>query len=379
MENKVKNFNKYVFLSTFSRNLIEVFVGTILLKKGYSLHLVIYYYLLVNIFSVLITTPCVLISKKYSNKLLAVLGIIAFILLQITLNYFDTNIIYLYIISFLYAVYRRCYWLSRRYYTLKVMDEKDISKRYSIISIFNQLGVMISSYVGSLLLQFVSINALTLISISLLIISLYFICKLDFKHEKNDIKINLFETIKCTSKSTMIHIMCYELQCIVKFLLPLCLVIYVKDTYTTIGIVNLIASLSTLIFTYCYGLIINEKKNYLKFSVIFYILVKVLQINTFGIILMIVTFIEGSVSKMYEQSFHKEFLSLSKNYEYHNYNYMYEMVQNVSRLIVVSILYFFVSDIRVMIYVVLLFISICLLFSFKTKPLYENSEVMWKE
>ena len=54
MEDNIKNFNRYVFISTFARNLIEVFVGTILLKMGFSLHSVIYYYLLVNNFIVIL-------------------------------------------------------------------------------------------------------------------------------------------------------------------------------------------------------------------------------------------------------------------------------------------------------------------------------------
>ena len=378
MENNTKNFNKYVFLSTFARNLIELFVGTILLKKGYSLHLVIYYYLLVNIFSVILGIPCSMISKKYSNKLLSIIGIISFIGLQVVLNFITTDIYYLYIVSFLFALYRRCYWISRRYYTLQVIDN-NISKKYSIISILNQLGVMTSTYIGSLLLQFININVITLISIILLFISIYYIYKLDFKNEKNDIKINLFKTIKCTPISSIIHIMCYELQNVVKFLFPLCLVIYVKDTYTVVGLVNLIANISTLIFTYCYGILINKNKNYLKISIMLVLIIKLLQINTFDIILMIVSFIEGLTSKMYEQSFNKECLILSKKFEYHNYNFMYEMVQNISRLIVVSILFFFISDIKIMMYVVLLFISIGIVFEFNTKPRCDNSEVMWKE
>ena len=116
MTNK-KNFNIYIFLSSFSRNLIEVFIGTILLKKGFSLHSVIFYFLLVNLFSVLFAPIATLVAKRYSNKLLSLFGILCFIILQFVLNYIDLNVIYLYIIALLYAFYRRSYWISRRYYT----------------------------------------------------------------------------------------------------------------------------------------------------------------------------------------------------------------------------------------------------------------------
>ena len=48
MDNVVSNqnkFNVYVFLSTFARNLIEVFIPLILFKFGYSLKETLFYYL----------------------------------------------------------------------------------------------------------------------------------------------------------------------------------------------------------------------------------------------------------------------------------------------------------------------------------------------
>ena len=378
MDDNNKNFNQYVFLSTFARNLIELFVGTILFKIGFPLKSVVFYYFLVNAFSLLLCIPCSIICKKYSNKILSVIGILSFITLQIVLNYVNTNPIYLFITAFLFALYRRGYWISRRYYTLQVMNTKEIGKRYSIIAITNQLGVITSSYIGSLLLQYININVLTIISITLLLISMYYIFKLNFKHEINDTKIDLVEAIRITPKTSMLHIACYELQNVVKFFLPLYLVIYVKDTYTTIGIVSLIANIATLIFTYLYGLLINKDKNYLKLSILLVIIIKVLQINTSFILLMIVSFLEGFTSKMYEQSFHKEYIKLSKSYEFHNINFLYEIVQNSFRMIVVLVSFLFISDVKYMIYVTLSFMALALFVKFKLEPKDNNSEIIWE-
>ena len=180
MNNK-KNFNIYIFLSSFSRNLIEVFIGTILLKNGYSLHDVIFYYLLINVFSTILYVPCIALGKNYSNKLLSVIGVFSFILLQIFLNFITNKSGYLYIIAFLFALYRRTYWIARRYYTLQIIDDKkNVSKMFSVLSIINQISIIISSYVGSLLLQFLNIKIITIISIALLAISLYFLFKVDY-------------------------------------------------------------------------------------------------------------------------------------------------------------------------------------------------------
>ena len=86
MDSNQKKFNIYVFLSTFSRNLIEVFIPIILYKFGYSLKEVILYYLLVNIFLIFLSYPCILFAKKFSNRSLSLIGIMSFILVQILLT-----------------------------------------------------------------------------------------------------------------------------------------------------------------------------------------------------------------------------------------------------------------------------------------------------
>lgn len=373
-------FNLYVFLTTFSRNLLEVFVGTILYKLGFSLHQVVFYYLLVNLFSLILAVPCTHISKKYSNKLLSVMGIMSFLGLQVALNYVKKKMIFIYIIAFLFALYRRAYWIARRYYTMQIIDDKkNIASRYSVISILNQLGVIVSAYCGALFLQFFSIKVITAISIILLGVSLVLLYMINFEYEKNDIKLNLFETIKCTPKSSMLNISCYEMQNVIKFLFPLFIIIYIKNTYTAIGIVNLLANIASLIFTYVYGRLINNKKNFLKFSIFFFLLIKLLQINTSGMLLLILSFVEGFASRMYEQSFHKEHFTLSKSFEYANYNYMYEMVMNASRLIVVVFLYLFIKDIKTMLYITIGIMSLGLVFNFKTKSRKKVSNVLWVE
>ena len=98
MDSNQKKFSLYVFLSTFARNLIEVFIPIILYKYGYSLKEVILYYLFVNLFSLILSYPCFYLSNKYNNKILSIIGIISFVILQLLLNNLQNNIIYLLLI-----------------------------------------------------------------------------------------------------------------------------------------------------------------------------------------------------------------------------------------------------------------------------------------
>ena len=104
MEKNKSLLNKYVFLSTFARTLIELFIGAILFNAGFSIKEVIFYYLFVNIFSFILAFPCIQIAKRSSNRILAIIGILAFITVQVILNYVVIAVWYLLVLSFLSVI-----------------------------------------------------------------------------------------------------------------------------------------------------------------------------------------------------------------------------------------------------------------------------------
>ena len=365
MDSNQKKFNIYVFLSTFSRNLIEVFIPIILYKFGYSLKEVIFYYLLVNLFLIILDYPCILFSKKFSNRSLSLIGILSFVLVQLLLTKMVYSMNYIIVLSFLYSLYRIGYWLARRFYNLKVIHKKDISKSYSFISIVNQIALIISSYVGALFLDFVSIKVLTIISIILFIISLLPLYMLKFEHEKNDVKLDLVGTIKKIPFSNLYLFGSYETINVIKFFFSLYLFIYVKDNYQTVGIMNLLTNLSTIIFAYFYGKKINKKENYLKLSIIFIGIIYLLKANSTSYLLVLIAFLEGIATKMYELSMSKEFYSLSKKFEYANYNLVYELVLSIFRSLILLACYLFINDLKIMIYLSVGIILVGLFLKFK--------------
>lgn len=353
MDANQKKFNIYVFLSTFARNLIELFIPIVLYKSGFNLTEVIFYFLLTNIFSFALCYPGILFANKFGNKALSIIGIIAFLLLQLMLGNVTNSIYYLLIVSFLFALYRRGYWIPRRYYNLKIIHKDNISTTYSIVTIVNQLGLVISSYVGALFLDFLNINYLTILAIVLFLVSLIPLCFMNFEHKETGSKIEIFNTMKAIPKRDLFLFGTYEIWYVVKFLFPIYLFMYVKDTYQTVGLLSLVTNLATIFFAYIYGKKINKDKNYLRLSIIFMTVVYLLKLNVFGVLLAIVSFLEGIFSKMYEISVQKEFYDISKKFEYHSYNCVYDINQNIYRIIV-SLILLFMNDVRWMIIVSLL-------------------------
>ena len=355
-----KKFNIYVFISTFARSLIETFIPLLLFKFGYSLKEVVLYFLIYNFIELIISYPLVYIATKKGNKILAIFGFIGFVLTQIMLNRMYMGLSYLIIIGTLYAIYRAGYWLSRRYFNLKVIHKNNISSTYSVVTIVNQLALVFAGYIGSLFLDFIGTEILTLIAIILYVVSIVPLFLFKFEHDETntDVKINLFQTLKDVSFNNLYIFGSYEILNVIKFFFTLYLYIYVKNTYQTVGLFNLVTNLSVVLFAFYYGKMTDGKKNYLKLSIILTCLVYVIKANAVSVLLIVISSIEGIVIKMYEISMNKEMYSLSKKFEYNNYNLMYEIVCKIFRFIILAISYIFIDDLKMMIYLSILVILI---------------------
>jgi hypothetical protein len=120
-----------------------------------------------------------------------------------------------------------------------------------------------------------------------------------------------------------------------------------------------------MLFAFYYGKKTDGKKNYLKLSIILTCLVYAIKANAVSILLVFISLIEGIAIKMYEISMNKEMYSLSKKFEYNNYNLMYEIVCKVFRFVVLFICYLFIDDLKMMIYLSILVILVGIFINIK--------------
>lgn len=67
----------------------------------------------------------------------------------------------------------------------------------------------------------------------------------------------------------------------------------------------------------------------------------------------------------------KEFYTLSKKFEYHNYNLVYELIQNTSRSVVTLALIIFDFKLKTMIYITLVFMAISALVDVNQRSPYK--------
>lgn len=357
-----KKFNGFVLFSTLSKNLIEVFIPLLLYKFGFNVKEVILYYLFVNVFGTFLVFLFVKLGNKFGYKKLAYLSIFNFALMQIVLNFKVHTVWYLILLALVYTLYFRTYWISRRYFNLHVVKKDNIAKTYSIISIFNQLGTMTATFIGGLLLDTLGNMIVSIISIIIFVISVIFLNGMEEKFNRN--KIEVIKTFKFIPKRDTYIIACYELLNILYFFIALYIYIYIKNSFQLVGALNLLTGIATIIFTYLYGKFINKERNFLKLSFVIMLLILCLEINTTGIIFAIAIFLEGFAKKMIDVSINKEVYKLSKKIDYENYNLYYELVEHISKVIVLLPLLLFINNFKVMIYLVLTLFVSAIIFNF---------------
>lgn len=375
MSNKAIHFDAYVVISTFGRALMEAFIPVIMLKAGYNLHGIAFYYVLMNLISFLITYPLALISKNYNNRILATVAIFAYIVLQFVLPHLDGSYLIIALVSLLYAVYRRCYWQSRRFYSLHIVREKQVGKAYAIISILNQLSLMAATYVGATCLDSLEMNKLIIVSGAIMFAGLIPLYRMKFKHEKNTVKLNLRKALRIIPSRDIFIFGTFELLNVVKFLFPIYVVMYVKDNYQAVGLVTVITDLAIIIFSYFFGKRLDAtNKDFLRLSTLLVVIVFVVKVFSGDPILYIVSFLEGFVTKMYEIAVQRKFYILSKKYEYNNYNLAYEMALNFHRLLIATLIFILPVDIRSAILITLAIMGLGMFVNFKVPEIEDFDE-----
>ena len=346
-------FNIFSFLSTFARSLIEIFISLYLFKNGFSIKYILIFYLLENLFAVFLSYIFVRIGEKYKYSLVMYIGLICFIVLQVVLNKVVNSFSYILLISFLYSLYRRGYWVSRRFYISNVIPKKDSSEPFSIILILSQVASILSGYVGAILLDKSSILTLTIISSALLFVSVIPLVKI--KYKASNTKIELIKNIKKYNVKNYLSFSLYELNNLLTFLFPLYVAIYIKNTYVMAGTINAVNNLAIIGFIFIYGKVL-KRKNYFVLSTILLIIMYFTKLFMYNYLILVITFFEGIVKVMQNQSVNKIYFENQNGMDLTHYNLIYQLQESIIRVIVVTPL-IVINDIKTVIIIVLIVIS----------------------
>lgn len=313
-----KIYNIFLFLSTFTRNLVNVFSLVLLYKKGYTINNLLFFLFIMYLMGILVNY----FSLKIYYKIVLIISSIIYGISFIYLSFLNKGLIFLSILAILLAIGNYSYHTIRHFLALTMFKKGKQDTSFFIM--VNYLSIIGASLVGMYL-----IKRLSLIMNSIIIFILSFISIIPIlKQPRINIDNSRVDKRVFIPKNKIVFNILEQFKVIFMELQPLFLFIYVDKSIYYVGIFNVITNIASLIVIYFISRKINYK--YFKYYTLILGLILILKLNIkSGIILLFVAFLEGVFVKIYEN------VSLSNLYDYKD--------NNVSKYLLFEELIFFGS------------------------------------
>lgn len=287
---KNKTYQIFLFLSTFTRGLVEVFSLVLLYKKGVTINNILWFLFSMYSFGIIINY----ITLKYSYKIILIISSLLYGISFLYLSFMNTNILSIIILSFLLASANYSFHALKHLLALELIE--DSNKSTNKIITITYLGVIVSSITGIYLIEKLNLTITSIIIFILSFISIIPILKLNNKTNKYS-KTNLTK-IKIPKNKIIFNIL-EQFKVIFLEIQPLFLYIYIDKSISYVGIFNIIVNLASLIVVYFIAKRFSKK--YFKINCFLLSIVLILKLNiNNGIILLILAFFEGIFVKLYE-------------------------------------------------------------------------------
>lgn len=327
----IKKYNIYIFISSFVRNIIDLYSVVLLYQNGFSINNIIGIYAITYFIGSYISTISLELGNKIGYKYILIFSsIITSISFYIIHN--STNP---YLISLFLSLSIFTYHPIKHYYGIKLLKEK---KEIGNTIILTYIATILASYFTIKKIKIVYLIVISLISI----IPSFFI-----KTEKNK-KITYPKSIP---KNTMNFFILDQTKIIFLLLQPLYLYTISKEI-SYVGTFNIIITISSILFIYLYANKKDIEKNYKLINILFTIIL-LLKLNIKNkIILLIIAFIEGIGIKANELI---STMNLYRNKKTKvGYLIISEIIFCLVRGAILSIIYIFKINLKTSLYILLI-------------------------
>jgi MFS family permease len=346
-----KNFNLFIFLSTFARNLIDVFIPIILYKKGLSIHHLFIFIMINYALSFIFNIPLSYIAKKITFKWLLIISSIFVSIAYYFLLIKPISIFSLSMILIMHVICAHTYWLSRHYYSLAVLPKENMGDEVGDIVILSQISLVPATYLGALLIKHLHVYIVLLIVALVYIISalpLFKVNEIKRRKTKSILKTTYYTLTQIPIRSIIFFIFA-QFRFVSKYLFPLFIFLHVRNTLEYIGVLNIAIGIASVFFVYFYARKMDkEKKDYLILSGVLSFIVYIFKLNiTSTLWIVFICFFEGLIEKMYETSFTRNLYALGKHYHPIAYGASIEGLQSIIRVIIMFIFIFIVKDLKI--------------------------------
>lgn len=335
----LKKYNIFTFVTTFAKLLIEVFIPLILYNMNFTIKEIILFLIIKHALCTIFLPITKLIIKKKSTTFLMIISSILFTLSYIYLNFLTKNLFKLLIFTTLLSMYLTFYWVGRHTYALSIIEDKKATDNVSLYTIFTILGGLFSTYIGSILIEKTSYLFLSIIVLFLMLISIIPLTKIKSKKETNEIK--LITIITSFPKRNYIFTFLDQLRFVLVTIFPLYIYLNINKSYKYIGIINIVSGLGSIIYIYILKKLMDKnKRDYLSSSLLYLAITYTLKLLTKNnIIFLIIVFFEGIFRSVVDLITLRNTYVYSKNYTRLNYIIFTEGINNIGRVIILTLFY----------------------------------------
>lgn len=327
----IKKYNIYIFLSTFIRNIIDIYSVIYLYQKGFSIKSIISIYAINYFLGIFISDLSIRLGNIHGYKYILILSSI----ITSTTFYILNKTQSIYIIAIFLSLSMFTYHPIKHYYGLKVLKEE---REIGIVLIYTYLASLISSYLA---IKKINLVYLTIISIIGIIPALF------IEKEK---KTTIAHLPKIPKEKINFFIF-DQFKIIFVLLEPLYLYI-ISNNLTYVGIFNIILTISSIICIKLFTKKINLKKSYKYLNLIFTFIL-LIKINTSNkIILLVTAFFEGIGIRL------NELVSNTNLYSHQEFPESYiitsEKIFCLTRTIILSIIYILDINLKSSLYLLII-------------------------
>ena len=335
----LKKYNIFTFVTNFAKLLIEVFIPLILYNMNFTIKEIILFLIIKHALCTIFLPITKLVIKKKSTTFLMIISSILFTLSYIYLNFLTKNLFKLLIFTTLLSMYLTFYWVGRHTYALSIIEDKKATDNVSIYTIFTILGGLFSTYIGSILIEKTSYLFLSIIVLFLMLISIIPLTKIKSKKETNEIK--LITIITSFPKRNYIFTFLDQLRFVLVTIFPLYIYLNINKSYKYIGIINIVSGLGSIIYIYILKKLMDKnKRDYLSSSLLYLAITYTLKLLTKNnIIFLIIVFFEGIFRSVVDLITLRNTYVYSKNYTRLNYTIFTEGINNIGRVIILTLFY----------------------------------------
>lgn len=350
----LKKYNIFIFITSFAKLLVEIFIPLILYNMSFTIKEIILFLILKYSFCLLFIPVGYFIGKKYSVSTLMILSSIIFSITYIYLSQINRNLTSLIILSILYSSYLMFYWLGRHTYGLSIIEDKKTTDNVSLYNIFTILDGLFSPFIGSYIIEKTSTLTLSTIVLVLMIISIIPLTKI--KKIKLNSNTQIKHIIKSFPKTNYIFNTLDQLRYILYTVLPLWIYINIKSKYSYIGILNIITGLGSIIYIYLLSKKMDKnKKDYLSLSLLIMGIIYFLKITiTSNLAYLIITLFEGITKSSLDTITLRNTYVYQKNYCITSYIIFTEIINNIARTLFLIIFYIFNVPLKTMLLICIL-------------------------